>query len=91
MDSKDLVNTPAAMFIDLLKAFDNLCFDILFDKLKYCGITGITLKLIESYLTRRYQYVSYKNCESDRLDIKIGIHQYSSLGPIFFSIYINDI
>ena len=47
--------------------------------------------LIESYLTRRYQYVGYKNCESERLESKNGIPQGSILGPLFFSILIKDI
>ena len=47
--------------------------------------------LIESYLTHRYQYVSHKNCESERLEIKTGRPQGSILGPLFFSILINDI
>ena len=91
MDNKYSVKTPTAIFMDLSKAFDNLRFNILLDKLKYYGITGIPLMLIESYLTHRYQYVSYKNCESERLEIKTGIPQGSILGPLFFSILINDI
>ena len=47
--------------------------------------------LIESYLMRRYQYVSYENCESERLETKTGIPQDSTLGQLFFSNYINDI
>ena len=54
MDNKYPVKTPAAIFIDLSKVFDNLRFNILLDKLKYYGITGKLLMLIESYLTRRY-------------------------------------
>ena len=75
MDNKYSVKTPTAIFMDLSKAFDNLRFNILLDKLKYYEITRIpVLMLIESYLTRRYQYVSYKNCESERLEVKTGIH-----------------
>ena len=91
MDNKYSVKTPTAIFMDLSKAFDNLRFNNLLDKLKFYGITGIPLMLIKSYLTRRYQYVSYKNCESERLEIKTGIPQGSILGPLFFSILINDI
>ena len=91
MDNKYSVKTPKTIFIDLSKAFDSLHFNILLDKLKYYGITGMPLMLIESYLTCRYQYVIYKNCESERLEIKTGIPLGYILGPLFFSIYINDI
>ena len=91
MDNKYVVKTPAAIYIDLSKAFDNLRYGILLDKLKYYGISGIPLELIKSYLTNRQQYVSYKDCESDLLEVKTGIPQGSILGPLFFSICINDI
>ena len=79
------------IYIDLSKAFDNLRYGILLDKLKYYGISGIPLELIKSYLTNRQQFVSYKDCESDLLEVKTGIPQGSILGPLFFSICINDI
>ena len=91
MDNKYVVKTPAAIYIDLSKAFDNLRYGILLDKLKYYGISGIPLELIKSYLTNRQQFVSYKDCESDLLEVKTGIPQGSILGPLFFSICINDI
>ena len=43
------------------------------------------------YLTNRQQFVSYKDCESDLLEVKTGIPRGSILGPLFFSICINDI
>ena len=86
IDVKYLVKTPAAIYIDLSKAFDSLRFGILLDKLKDYGISGIPLELIKSYLTNRQQHVSYKNCESDLLEVKTGIPQGSILGLLFFSI-----
>ena len=91
MDNKYVVKTPAAIYIDLSKAFDNLRYGILLDKLKYYGISGTPLELIKSYLTIRQQFVSYKNYESDLLEVKTGIPQGSILVPLFFSICINDI
>ena len=47
--------------------------------------------MIKSYLTNRFQYVQFENSESDLLEIKTGIPQGSILGPLFFSIMINDL
>ena len=91
MDNIKKIKTPTAIFLDLSKAFDTLNFDILLNKLQYYGIHGIALSLIKSYLTNRFQYVQFENSESDLLEIKTGILQGSILGPLFFSIMINDL
>ena len=91
MDNKKKINTPTAIFLDLSKAFDTLDFDILLQKCKHYGISGVSLALIESYLRDRFQYVKYDKYESDSIKIKTGIPQGSILGPLFFSIYINDL
>ena len=65
--------------------------NILLNKLQYYGINGTSLSLIRNYLTNRFQYVQFENSESDLLEIKTGIPQGSILGPLFFSIMINDL
>ena len=91
MDNIKKIKTPTAIFLDLSKAFDTLNFNILLNKLQYYGIDGISLSLIRSYLTDRFQYVQFENSESDLLEIKTGIPQGSILGPLFLSIMINDL
>ena len=59
--------------------------------IEYYGVSGTPLALIKRYLTNRYQYVHFERCKSDILEIKTGIPQGSILGPLFFSILINDI
>ena len=91
MDDTHGVNTPVAIYCDLSKVFDRLNFDIFLAKMEYYGVSGTPLALIKSYHTNRYQYVHFENCKSDLLEIKTGIPQGSILGPLFFSILINDI
>ena len=90
MDDKKNIKTPVALFLDLSKAFDTLDYDILLTKLQYYGL-GYALDLIKSYLLNRFQRVKYKNTPSNLIEIKTGNTTRFILGPLFFSIYINDI
>ncbi len=64
MDKK---NTPINIFLGLSKAFDTLNHEILLQKLKYYGITGIALNLMDSYITNRKQYVIIDDIKSEML------------------------
>ena len=87
----DTNKIPTSIYLDLSKAFDTLSFDILLTKFEHYGITGVPLKLLTSYIKDRYQYVIYNGKTLNLLEIRTGIPQGSILGPLFFSIYINDI
>ncbi len=85
------MNTPGNIFLDLSKDFDTLNRKILLDKFEHCGVNGISLRLIESYLTNRKQYVEIDGSNSDMLCLTTCVPQGSILGPLLFIIYINDI
>ena len=87
----DMHKTPIAIFIDLSKAFDTLHINTLLEKLKFYGIKGCALTLFRNYFSNRYQYVKTDDVESSLLEVKTGIPQGSILGPLIFSIYINDL
>ena len=87
----DAGNYIGGMFIDLQKAFDTVNRDIFCDKLAYFGFSSISQLLIKSYLGNRQQYVSINGFESSKLDIKCGVLQGSTLGPMLILLYINDL
>ena len=77
-------------FLDISKAFNKVCHEGLIYKLKSMGISDSLLKLIQSFLTNRFQRVLLNGQISEWLPVKAGMLQGSILGPLFFLIYIND-
>ena len=83
--------STVSLFLDLKKAFETVNHSLLLNKLAKYGIRGPALELAKSFLTNRRQYVLANNTKSSCREITCGIPQGSTLGPLFFVIFINDI
>ena len=76
--------------MDLEKAFDTVNHNILISKLSHIGIDNLANKWLTFYLFERSQCVSVNGAQSNFSKISCDVPQGSILGPLLFSIYIND-
>jgi len=64
MNSNQMVG---GILCDLQKAFDCVNHKILLNKLELCGVEGKFERLVESYLTGRYQRVTLNNITNNNI------------------------
>ena len=77
-------------FVDMRKAFDSVNHDVLLKKLKASGCYDNALEWFKSYLCYREQYTVVGGKSSTKRSTSSGVRQGSVLGPLLFTIYIND-
>ena len=79
------------VILDLRKAVDTVSHDLMLMKLHDLGVRDVELTLFTSYLKERKQAIALQGILSDQKYITIGVPQGSILGPLLFSIYVNDL
>ena len=79
------------LFLDFSKAFDTINYQILPDKLCKYGARGRLHDWFVSYLQDRNQFAQIGDEKSSLLEMTCGAPQGSTLVPLLFLIYINDI
>lgn len=84
-------NRVLITFLDIAKAFD--CVDRLklLAKLELLGFKNKVLAWFSSFLENRLQKVAINGVDSDMASIDYGVIQGSTLGPLLFLLYVNNI
>ena len=87
MESRKLVDS---VLLDLRKAFDLVEHDLLLSKIDKYHVINTSQEWFKSYLSNRTQRCYINGSLSDALVLARGVPQGSILGPILFSLYINE-
>ena len=79
------------LFVDLKKAFDTVPHKELISKLECFGFVDNSIAWVTNYLSNRSQVVSLGTNLSSPLAVENGVPEGSILGPVLFTLYINEL
>lgn len=79
------------IYVDLAKAFNSLDNRILLYKLERLGFKENILEVLANYVIGRKQIILFDDTTSSSGTISHRVAQGSVLGPLLFSVYMNDL
>ena len=84
-------NSTSCVLVDYSKAFETLDHDILCTKLGKYNFSNIAVSWFKSYLMNRQHIVQTNTIQSLPCSVPCGVPQGSTLGPLLFILYVNDL
>ena len=88
--SLDKTIQTAMVYLDFAEAFDTVDYSVLLAKLRLYGVKGQLSCWFKDYLTERTQRVVLEGAASPLVSCNLWCTAGSILGPLLFTLFIND-